>query len=340
MHTYHTLVALLTTASVAYVVMRISYAAVKRYSAARQRGALSEGLVFSACTFAVLATISIGTIYLVGAACRLDVTQVGTVGRGSVAEAVGFRAGDIITHVNGRPVMHQHNIVESIWSGSEMNLTVVRGRHSLDLILPAALLDAGTIAEDYGFHFPLLKKSLSLKEALHHWTLAVNYFIGGATGAPTQVPPFLVGIRYVDTLAFFLAVFSFLLPVGAPLCVFYRRWSMGSAAKTAKQRLLAQAPVHRSRHRWTLAGRIVNEPARGAVTLEQLAALLSLVLVMLLALPPLASSINAAYCAMVYGMDGRNPEDGRDNYKTLPTSGTHCWIRTRRTGPSPTTYYF
>lgn len=237
MHIFLTPIAVLTAACIALLVLCFTHSSLKRYFGTARSGAFRESLSLSAGCFAVLATVSIGAIYLAGSACRLDVTQVQSVDRGSMAAIVGFNAGDVITHVNGRHVGSLYDVLEPLSVGRGMILSVVRGRHSLDLLVPATLLNAGPTPDAYGLHFPILTKSLSLSEAVRQWAHVANYYLGTAAGVAVNAPPFLVGVRFMDTFTFMLTTLSILLPIAMPLLVFYRRWSSAPITRVAEQEI-------------------------------------------------------------------------------------------------------
>lgn len=237
----------LVAACILILVLHITHVALKRYGNIARYGRIREGLALATCSFAVLATISVGAIFAAGRACQMDYPRVESVDHGSVAASAGFSSGDLITHVNGSAVTNLRSVVSWFSAGQDLTLSIARGPETIELTLPAAALDAGPIPEMYAFglHFPILTSPLTLGEAIGQWASVARWIFGSAVGITAQVPWFLVGLRLQDNLTFLLAYMSFLALIVAPLFLHCLRRPLSWAAAPIAEPIAERDPLKR-----------------------------------------------------------------------------------------------
>lgn len=231
MHMLTMVFAILIASGLAILVPSYIAGALEGSRGAPRGGAIGEGARLSACCFAVLVPVSIGAIIAAGDSRRADVVQLESVDRGSVAASVGFQSGDLITRVNGLPVTHVDELLPWFTLQTDLKLSVRRGEQSMDLELPVFQSFATRLPEHYGLNFPILTKPVSAGEAVRKWLQVAALMLRPVVILDAPMPHFLVSVRFLDMFAFMLAVFSIVLPIFAPLQVFYQRWLIASTSR-------------------------------------------------------------------------------------------------------------
>ncbi len=77
---------------------------------------------------------------------------------GSMAEQAGFRAGDAIREVNGRPLENGDALIRWLWSGRELKVGIRRGDEDVTITTSTRDLDALPQLEDVASDFTLPSK--------------------------------------------------------------------------------------------------------------------------------------------------------------------------------------